>query len=100
NPSDSQSWNRYSYVRNNPLKYIDPTGEDCIYTDNFDTNGTVSVEQGKCSRKYGTFFNGTLDATSLSYNSRRSTIGYNYSGDGGAIGTGVIGVAPPTGDEL
>ncbi|MGQ0700877.1 MAG: FG-GAP-like repeat-containing protein [Panacagrimonas sp.] len=25
-PSDSQSYNRYSYVRNNPLKYTDPSG--------------------------------------------------------------------------
>ena len=25
-PSDSQSWNRYSYVRNNPLGYTDPSG--------------------------------------------------------------------------
>ena len=25
-PSDPQSLNRYAYVRNNPLKYIDPTG--------------------------------------------------------------------------
>jgi RHS repeat-associated protein len=26
-----QSWNAYSYVLNNPLKYIDPSGMDCIY---------------------------------------------------------------------
>ena len=25
-PSDPQSLNRYSYVRNNPVKYVDPTG--------------------------------------------------------------------------
>jgi RHS repeat-associated protein len=25
-PSDPQSWNRFSYVRNQPLKYIDPSG--------------------------------------------------------------------------
>jgi RHS repeat-associated protein len=28
NPSDPQSLNRYSYVRNNALKYIDPSGHD------------------------------------------------------------------------
>ena len=27
NPRDPQSLNRYSYVRNNPLKYTDPTGQ-------------------------------------------------------------------------
>jgi RHS repeat-associated protein len=26
--SDPQRWNHYAYVRNNPLKYIDPNGED------------------------------------------------------------------------
>lgn len=25
-PADPQSWNRYAYVKNNPLKYVDPSG--------------------------------------------------------------------------
>ena len=28
--SDPQSWNLYSYVRNNPLRFVDPTGQDCV----------------------------------------------------------------------
>jgi len=27
-PSDPQTWNRYAYVTNNPLRYVDPDGRD------------------------------------------------------------------------
>ncbi len=33
-PHDPQSWNLYSYVRNNPLKNVDPFGQDCISVTN------------------------------------------------------------------
>ena len=31
-PSRTQSWNRYSYVMNNPMLYIDPTGENLNFS--------------------------------------------------------------------
>jgi RHS repeat-associated protein len=32
-PEDPQSWNLYSYVRNNPLSYGDPSGGECVKLD-------------------------------------------------------------------
>jgi hypothetical protein len=29
-PEDPQSWDEYTYARNNPLKYVDPTGENAL----------------------------------------------------------------------
>jgi RHS repeat-associated protein len=45
-PSDPQSWNKYVYVRNNPLKYVDPTGEKAdvkIETDEEHHTGTITI---------------------------------------------------------
>jgi len=43
---DPQSWNKYAYVRNNPLKYIDPEGEKArviIETDEKNKKGKITI---------------------------------------------------------
>jgi RHS repeat-associated protein len=35
---DPQSWNKYTYARNNPLRYVDPTGEKATVSTNCTTN--------------------------------------------------------------
>jgi RHS repeat-associated protein len=47
-----QSWNAYSYVLNNPLKYIDPFGLDCIYLN--DAGDAVDhIRSGDCKNEGG-----------------------------------------------
>jgi len=48
--ADPQSWNLYAYVRNNPLKNTDPTGNACVSNDggktfHNDNSGGESCEQ-------------------------------------------------------
>jgi RHS repeat-associated protein len=45
--SDPQSWNKYVYVRNNPLRYIDPSGEKAtvtIETDEEHKRGKITIK--------------------------------------------------------
>lgn len=42
NPLDPQSWNLYGYVRNNPLRYVDPTGRKCENGYNAETGAFCS----------------------------------------------------------
>jgi RHS repeat-associated protein len=44
--ADPQSWNKYIYVRNNPLKYVDQTGEKAsvkIQTDEKNKSGVITI---------------------------------------------------------
>jgi RHS repeat-associated protein len=43
-PKDPQSWNRYSYTRNNPMRRIDPTGMYDV------TSGCLSSSGNNCQR--------------------------------------------------
>ena len=82
---DPQSWNLYGYVRNNPLVFVDPNGEDCVYTSNrSESSVTVEVEQGTCSREGGTFVDGTIDQESFVYTG--SSLDFGYAGADGSGG--------------
>ena len=61
-PTNPQSLNLYSYALNNPLKFIDPTGLYCDYSDHNDPSSGFDSSQfdyssnsGECSQNGGQF---------------------------------------------
>lgn len=83
-PTNSQSWNRYSYVFNNPMKYVDPSGYQAV--EEVEVNGQRCGE--KCQRDgWGEVFHSMFFAANTS-NATWENFGdkmYNIQSTQGAI---------------
>jgi hypothetical protein len=94
-PGDPQSWNLYAYVRNNPLNRTDPDGHNCIYQDN-DSGKITGFSRGDCDNSTeekansGNYVPGTVDTSSVSYDSKSQSLNYSYTGYDGSTGVGIV----------
>ena len=68
-PEDPQSWNLYTYVRNNPLAHIDPTGGVCIALNNSSAFCQRATEYGQIHEqvKDKTYFFAAASAVSVAF---------------------------------
>jgi hypothetical protein len=80
-PGHSQSYNRYSYVLNNPLKYTDPTGEFW----NFVAGAVIGAGVGYISGRAAGLKGNDL----LAYTLGSAAVGLITSGIGTAVSAGV-----------
>jgi hypothetical protein len=95
--TDPQSLNRYSYVGNRPLIFLDPSGLDCIYQN---SDGSTSVLSGDCASPLdnGYYVDGTI--TSLSYSSDTGNISYQYNPYDGPADSFITGVGTIYGSPM
>jgi RHS repeat-associated protein len=80
--TNPQSWNMYSYVLNNPLIYIDPSGEECVWDDgSFDSaDDKQTGSAGGCSGQGGTWVNPDLFENAMLTNGQWNSNYGDWSG--------------------
>jgi len=97
-PEDPQSWNLYSYVRNNPLIFVDPSGNDCVYLNSSGSDvGTIDSKNSpaQCGKTGGfwvdgtvtnaTFAHGSLSLTGTTNGENRTSASYPLGADPGML---------------
>jgi len=75
--SDPQSWNLYSYVRNNPLRFWDPNGEACVVSGGSEKDDDSGGQT--CAQAHEADKNKTPDIT-VTANQYGSTYAFDYQG--------------------
>jgi RHS repeat-associated protein len=65
---DPQRWNRYAYVRNNPLRYVDPDGRELRTTAQETINAIAGDAAGRVTIRNGVVDTSGLTAADLSGN--------------------------------
>jgi RHS repeat-associated protein len=86
-PFDPQSWNLYSYTRNNPLKYVDRTGE-AIETAWDVLNIGLGVKSFVDNVRSGNYGSAALDAVGVVVDSAAAAVPFIPGGAGAVIKAG------------
>ena len=96
--TNPQSWDRYTYVLNNPLSFIDPLGLDCIYDNGDGTVTVLTTDDGGASNggsgadctdpnDNGYYVDGTVDQNSTFYEGQSGDLQIGYTASNGGYGT-------------